>query len=184
MLRSSWYVYGLAALVMAGPAWGGEYAYHVMKRDFRRNNCWPRPFQMTARDAVREPFYTMIDNGWRQQNLLSEYHFNSQTNLLTEAGKVKIRYIIFELPPARRVLFVQRDAKSDITLARVDAVQQEAANLVPHGQLPQVLETSIGPRGTPAHFVDAVDARYLEGLPSPHLEPIDTSSSSSGESGG
>lgn len=158
---------------------GGEYAWYVLKRDFRRNNCWPKPFPPAARDAVRQPFYNMIDNGWRQQNLISQYHFNNETNLLTEAGKVKVRSIITELPQARRVLFVQRDANSDVTLARVDAVQQEASRVAGSGPLPQVLETSITPKGTPAHYVDAVDTRYLEGLPSPHLTPIDTSSSQS-----
>ena len=167
---------GLTLALPVVPANAGEYAWYVLKRDFRRNNCWPKPFPPAAREAVRQPFYNMIDNGWRQQNLISQYHFHPETNQLTEAGKVKVRSILTELPPARRVLFVQRDISADTTLARVDSVQQEAARVMPGGQLPQVLETSITPRGTPAHYVDAVDSRYLEGLPSPHLTPIDTSS--------
>lgn len=65
-------------------------------RDFKRRNCWPEPFDAADRYAVRSPFVTMVDNGWRRQNLLGDHHFDPKTNELNESGRLKVQWIVYQ----------------------------------------------------------------------------------------
>lgn len=165
---------GLVCPAVNAGDWFAE-AMYVMKRDYRRNACWPKPFVAPARQAVAAPFYMMIDNGWRQQNLIADHHFLPDSAVLTEASKLKMRIILTQLPEARRVLFVQRGYTAEDTAARVEAVQAEARQIVQDGSLPMVLETSIAPVSTPAYIVEAVDSAWEETIPAPRIPEIDRS---------
>ena len=120
----------LASFACALPAqaeWLGEF-FHSVGRDFKRRNCWPEPFVYPDRLAVREPFVVMVENGWRSQNMIGDQHFDAATGQLTEAGRLKIRWIINEAPPQHRTIYVYRAVDPQETAARVDSVQQFAAN--------------------------------------------------------
>ena len=67
-------------------------------RDTKRRNCWPAPFNCPDRQTVRAPFAIMVNNGWRRQNMLGDFHFEATTGQLTEAGKLKIRWIVIRGP--------------------------------------------------------------------------------------
>ena len=43
----------------------------------------------------------MVANGWRRQNLLSDYHFNEENPQLNLAGETKVHYILTQMPPNR-----------------------------------------------------------------------------------
>jgi hypothetical protein len=138
-------------------------------RDTKRRNCWPEPFTRPDRYAVRSPFGVMVENGWRRQNLLGEHHFVAQGTELTEAGRMKVRWILTEAPAQHRTIYVQRAIKSDVTAARIDTVQQLAAELLPEGALPLVLETSIPVRGWPASRADMIGRKFDASTPDPRL---------------
>ena len=70
--------------------------------------CWPEPFSAADREATIAPFGQMVANGWRRQNLISDYHFNDEDTQLTVAGEQKVRYILTQKPPSRRTIFVQQ----------------------------------------------------------------------------
>lgn len=144
----------------------------VCDRDFKRNNCWPRPFVQPAREATKAPFFAMIDNGWRQQNLLGDHYFDASTNALTAAGELKVRWIVTQLPPPRRALFVQRGLSPDSTWARLNAVREVVVNAVPEGNLPPIWETGLQPVGSPADYLERVDQGYLETMPEPRLPEV------------
>ena len=52
---------------------------HRVSEDTVRRNCWPAPFLYPTRQAAREPFATMVANGWERQNMLTDGHFDSRT---------------------------------------------------------------------------------------------------------
>ncbi len=145
-----------------------ERAKEVLHRDFKRNNCWPRPFSVPAREATRAPFFSMIDNGWRRQNLLGDHYFAKDSDELTRAGALKIRWIMTQTPPARRILFVQRGLSSEQTVARVNAVEKVASQFVVEGA-PTIIQTDIMAQGWPADYVDAVDQKWRASIPPPRL---------------
>jgi len=138
-------------------------------RDTKRNNCWPKPFPKADREAVRRPFVEMIANGWKLENTLGDHHFDPQTGKLNRAGQLKVRAILLEGLPQNRFLYVHRAERNSDTAARVDSVQQYAAQTVRDGSLPPVFETDIPAPGTPAQRVDDVETKWVSSMPSPRL---------------
>src|SRR5690606_26497832 len=88
---------------------------------------WPRYYTPAARRGVCAAYSAMIENGWRRQNLLGDYHFHPDANTLTEAGKLKVQWILTQAPPGRREVFVERDLDQSVTAQRIAAVQDWGA---------------------------------------------------------
>lgn len=144
-------------------------------RDWKRNNCWPKPFDYSDRQSVRAPFVVMVQNGWRRQNLMSDFHFETDTGKLTPAGAEKIRWILLEAPERHRTIYVSRARTAQETTARVAAVQAAGTQLLPEGQLPAVLETNLQPYGWSADRVDAIGRKFQDTTPAPRLPAADKS---------
>lgn len=174
----------VTSFACAGPARAQECGrwhafWYSVARDWKRNNCWPEPFVGADRYAVRAPFVSMVDNGWRRQNLLADHHFEEGAPKLNEAGRIKARWIVTQAPKHHRTIYVSRADSSEMTDARVAAVQEYAAQLVEEGQIPPVLQTDLEALGWPAARVDMIDRSWQESAPAPRLPEPESSSSSS-----
>jgi hypothetical protein len=152
-------------------------------QDVKRRQCWPAPFAEPARVAVRAPFCLMGNNGWRRQNMLGEYHFEPGTGQLTEAGRLKVRWILTVAPEQRRSIYVHAADANPETAARMNAVQQFASQVTPMC-LPPVMATSIPDDGWSATQVDAIDRKYLAAQPVPRLPMPSTGTGASSGGGG
>ncbi len=168
-----WLMAASASIASANPfgwIWNApKRAASDIARDTKRRNVWPEPFVQPDREAARAPFETMINHGWRQQNLIAHYHFQPDGTGLTEAGRHKVRWILFEVAPRHRIIYVQMADDPQMTAWRVAEVHALAAGLNPHGEMPLILETHIQPRGWPAEWVDAVGRKFHESTPAPAL---------------
>ena len=156
-------------------------AMHCFSRDFKRNNCWPRPFVWKDREATRASFVIMVNKGWQLENTLGAYHFDRETGKINEPGRRRVYWIVTQELPGRHAIFVHRAMRPEETEARVDSVQQWVAQIVPKGSLPPVLETGVPAPGRPAEEVDHIRQEYLKSMPAPRLpvnESMDTGSSS------
>jgi hypothetical protein len=166
---------GLACVAPARAGWissiveGTREFGRSVARDTKRRNCWPEPFLRPDRYAVRAPLAIMVSNGWRRQNLLGEHHFVDQGGKLTEAGRIKIRWILTEAPLQHRTIYVHRASTPEVRAARIDNVQQLAAELVPDGALPLVLETNIPVGGWSAASADMIGRKFDASTPDPRL---------------
>jgi hypothetical protein len=169
---------GFAAQVSAGVLCD---AVNSVACDVKRRQCWPEPFVHADRAAVRAPFCVMVSNGWRRQNLLGEFHFEPSTGQLTEAGRVKVRWILTVCPEQHRMVYVHTADKEEETSARIAAVQQWAAQIAPQS-MPQVMPTSIPDDGWPADQVDLIGRKFLASTPVPQLPAAGPAAS--GGSGG
>ncbi|NLY03031.1 MAG: hypothetical protein GXY83_43825 [Rhodopirellula sp.] len=150
--------------------------FHSVKRDFRRNNCWPEPFVRPDRVATRVPFAMMVNAGWQNQNLLGAYHFDENGVDLNEAGELKVRAILAETPPHHRNIYVERAPTQDRTVARVAAVQKRAAELSLYGETPAVFVSNVLAPGWPADEVDAIGRKFYASAPEPRLPDFERSS--------
>jgi hypothetical protein len=150
------------------------------KRDYHRNKMWPEPFLQADRQATMAPFAIQTANGWRRQNLISDYHFQDGTSQLTLAGEIKLRYILTQMPPARRTVFVQQGTSPDVTQARLASVENAAAQMVPPGQVAQVVETNLPNDGWSAEDIDAITRKFNSSRPDPRLPAGGMSSGSGG----
>jgi hypothetical protein len=153
------------------------------KRDYHRNAMWPEPFLQPDRNAVMVPFAIQTANGWRRQNLLSDYHFDDVTNQLTLAGETKLRFILTQMPPSRRTVFVQQGLASDVTSARMHAVERASSRILPEGMVANVVESNLPNDGWPAADIDAVARKFNATRPDPRLSSGGISSGGSGSGG-
>lgn len=173
----------LATAFVLLPAPAKAELFQRMKRDHRRNSCWPAPFLAPDRMAVRAPFAVMINNGWRTQNTLSDEHFDTETGMLNEAGKLKVRDILSYSPPEHRTVFVLQAHDEEMTAARNRSVNQFAARINTFSEGPMVAGTNIRPRGWPAENVSSIGTRFNASMPDPRL-PAPTTGGGAGGGGG
>jgi hypothetical protein len=157
--------------------------FKSIPQDIKRRNCWPQPFTCPDRQSVRTPFVIETANGWRRQNLLGDHYFELNSGELTEAGRLKIRWITFEAPAQHRVIYVRNAATTEETAARLNAVHAYVAQIMPQGDLPMIFETRISDEGWPADHVEAITRKDQATQPAPRL-PASTANSSGGSSGG
>jgi hypothetical protein len=156
-----------AAEVQADNWW--QNFWGSVKRDWRRNNCWPEPFVYPDRASVWAPQVMMVDAGWQRQNVLGAHHFQRNSTELNQLGMLRVHTILAQNPPQRRNIYVERAMSDDETMARVDAAQRAAVEMVPYGDLPPVLVSSAGPAFRPAEQVDLIDRKFRDTMPNPRL---------------
>src|SRR5690606_31767834 len=72
------------------------------------NRAWPYPHVCPDREWAMAPFETMVQNGWRRQNLLGAHHFDEETRRLTPAGELKVQWTMTQTPPQYRQIYVER----------------------------------------------------------------------------
>ena len=150
---------GLVCTVMCTtPARGG--LIEEIARDTVEVNSWPCPYVCWDAAAARAPFPIMIQNAWRRQNLVADYHFAANSNELTLAGQFKVRWILTEAPLEDRTVFVRRGETADQTAARIDSVKKYAAKL-PLDGVANIVETNSMPLGYPAGWPGSKDPALL-----------------------
>jgi hypothetical protein len=147
-----------------GPLYSCDAAYH-------ENNMWPNQYVPTARCSVNSAYTAMINNGWRRQNLLGDYHFEAGSNELTTAGKLKSKWILTQAPQDRRMIFVERGADQSQTASRIAAIHSWASNQSPVMEPVQVNDTHIVSEGHTAGSVDSIFVGFQTNQPAPVLAP-------------
>jgi hypothetical protein len=174
-LLVAWTILGTAAPAKA--QWFSNF-WDGVCRDYKRNQAWPEPFFWADRQAVIAPFGQMVANGWRRQNLISDYHFTDDGSQLTLAGETKVRQILTQMQPSRRTIFVQQGLSPEVTANRINLVHRASVQVLPDGMLANVVESDLPNDGWPADDIDAVSRRWNATRPDPRL----TSDQSSGGS--
>lgn len=135
------------------------------------NRMWPAQYIPTARCSVNNAYTAMINNGWRRQNLLGDYHFEEGTNELTSAGKLKSQWILTQAPQDRRNIYVQRGQTQSDTASRIAAVHNWAGNQSPAVEPVLVNDTHIVAEGHTAGSVDSIFVGFQTNQPAPVLPP-------------
>jgi len=182
MSRCKFALLALAATALIAPEvqaqdyWYRNTCWDNFCRDYHRNTQWPQPFIQPDRRAVELPFALQVANGWRRQNLMSDYHFSPDAPQLTLAGESKLRHILTEMPPNRRVVYVQRGDTAEVTAQRIDLVHRAAHRM---GLAADVTETDLPNEGWPADAIDSVARKWNASRPDPRLPDASGSSGSS-----
>lgn len=155
---------------------------HVYHDSAFANRYWYDQYVWPSRRAICQSYATMVNNGWRRNNLLGEYHFDPKNpQQLSEAGQHKTKWILTQAPQDRRTVFVERGVEQTETTDRLAAVQDYAANLSPSQGPADVQETHIRNEGRPAGAVDAVFTGFSANQAPPVLPQSSSGSSESGE---
>ena len=158
--------------------------WHDLGKDWERRNCWPEPFTCPDRQAAREPFAGQISRGWEVQNMIADHHFEEGSNQLTEAGRLKIRWIISESPLQHRVIYVKRSLNPQETAAHVAAVHQTMAQMLVTGEEVPVMETNANLPSWSAERIEIVSRKFNSNLPDPKLPDSGGAAGGGGGGGG
>ena len=150
------------------------------KLDYHRNIAWPHPFVCMDRQSVRAPFAVQTSKGWQRQNTIGRYHFDPETQQLTEAGYLKVRWIVTQAPPEHRTIFVVRGDSEAETTSRTDSIHESLARIAPNGKLPDVRSIAVDYRGWPAEEIDAIDRKIQSSRPIPQLPQFTPTTGGSG----
>ena len=183
-------VLGLAVLFSC-PAGSAHADWHSMKVkwhafwdrvhvDWHRNNAWPEPFGEVDQNAINSALGVMVNNGWRLQNTISSELFNSETQELTGAGELKVRWILTQMPVQRRTIFVLRGRSAEITKTRLKSVEKVATTVLGDASGASIAVTDAVPRGGSGDYYERVNDGYENSVPPPRLPQMDSGSSNSG----
>jgi hypothetical protein len=166
----------------ADAQWNPNTCWDNFCRDYHRNTAWPSPFLQPDRRSVELPFAIQTANGWRRQNLISDYHFSEDRPQMTLSGESKVRHILTQMPPSRRVIYVQRGMTPEVTATRIELVHRTAHRM---GLAADVVESDLPNEGWPADAIDSVAKKGDATRPDPRLPDASGGSgtSSSGTSG-
>ena len=169
------------ALAADGSGWNAF--WHRVHTDFYRNNTWPQPFEAADRAAAREPFCIQTDNGWKMQNTIGTFLFDTETQRLNTAGELLVKWIVTQAPIHRRAVFVLKGDNSDATTTRVESVQTAVAKYA-SGHVCPVLLTDTEPAGWSAAYVDSITQQFNSTIPAPRLSSGSQGGGSSDGGGG
>jgi hypothetical protein len=111
----------------------------------------------------------MTERGWERQNMLHDQYFLDGRSALTDAGRMKIQWILTEAPSQHRTIYVRCAANPPETAARIEAVRAYLAQVMPGQPQPPVLETTLTPPGWPAERVNVVSRRFIDSMPDPKM---------------
>ena len=136
--------------------------------DYARNVAWPQPFRGADANSVVAPFDVMKDNGWRENNTLGTTLFSTE-NTLSEAGAIKVQWIVTQAPQNQRIVYVKSGITEQATHARVESVQLAVSQLIPSGTLPQILVTDIEPATSSGAYQTLVHRALIKTTPTPRL---------------
>jgi len=162
----------------------GSYTFcDYFRAGYCANASWPSQYIPASRRGICDSYAVMINNGWRRQNLLGDYHFEKESHQLTRAGELKVNWILTQAPVEHRNIFVQRAANEDDTARRLANVEDYGETLAPAVQGIDVTDTHIVAEGHRAGSVDNIFVGFQANQPPPVL-PASTSSSSSSSSSG
>jgi len=118
--------------------------------------------------AARAPFCIQTDNGWKMQNTIGSYLFDSETQRVNQAGELLVKWIVNQAPAHRRAVFVLKGDSPEATNARVESVQAAVAKYS-GGCMYPVLLTCTEPPGWPASYIDTITQQYSATIPAPRL---------------
>ena len=153
----------IVALGYAMPLSAGELGEFLsnVAHDTKRRNCWPEPFVHSDRAAPRQTLAVQDSAGWERQNLLSEFHFLPGGNELTEAGRMRVQWIMNEVSEPHRQIYVHRADTPQETAARMQAVQRFVAQS-PYAANVPVIESTRTDDGWPADRIDSVSRKAAD----------------------
>ncbi len=160
-------VLGLSATAQA-EGWFRQ-LWHTVTTDCYRNNAWPEPFNHVDRQAATAIFDVQIAKGMQVQNTLGAYHFDSDTGQITDAGKLKVEWILTKASARSRTVYVERGLTQEDTAARLQSVRGFSARFSPTGMTADVFETTLPPRRSPADPIVGEQKGFADTMPQPRL---------------
>ncbi|MGE3314397.1 MAG: hypothetical protein AB7O26_04715 [Planctomycetaceae bacterium] len=144
---------------------GGQQCCH----EYHAAHYWPYPYICEDRSYVRNLSQAQINNGWITETTLYSYHFNEETHELTDSGRLHLRWILENVPPEHRMVWVQTAPNKDVAAVQLLNVRSAAVEIAGEENLPGISHRVTTPTGRPALEVDAIRRLEIQSIPEPRI---------------
>jgi hypothetical protein len=151
------------------------HAYHTA-------HYWPFPYNCQDRADVQNLLEAQSSAGWALATTLHDYHFDTDTQELTDAAQTQLLWTLNSVPPQYRTVYVSQGTTTAMGQLRVSQTEKF---------LRETGETNIPPivmkyemfNGRPANEVDRLRTLELQSIPRPRLFLIGVAGRGSGGGG-
>lgn len=145
---------------------------------------WPHPYVCQDRAFVKDVMERQVANGWTNGTTLYDYHFDPDTQELTDSGRLHLQWILRSAPPERRVAWVQAGRNPEISEQRLQAVKRAAVAMVGEDNVPVVMARVTSPLGRPADEIVTIRKTEMGTMPEPRVPYRALPSQAAGMGGG
>lgn len=144
-----------------GPKQTKLHTYHY-------SHYWPYPHNIEDEAYTRNIIALQTGNGWASATTLHDYHFNAETQQLTDGGRSHLLWISQNVPPQYRTVYIAMGASSESAQLRVANSEQFYREMgIPNP--PGILARGDVYTGRPAVEVDRIRQLELLTIPKPRL---------------
>ncbi len=147
-----------------------QHAQHLMqihRRDFARNQAWPKPFDCADRQLYHCIWNPMLDAGCRSNCLFTANHFDTDTNELNDMGRAKVRSIFRNFAMADKYALVQNDGNRSVADSRLQNLQNAIDNWYGSDAFVEVAVTDLYPVGFAGSRAESINNLSLQETPPP-----------------
>lgn len=131
----------------------------------------------------RADMHALIDAqtaaGWTSATTLHDYHFNEETQELTDAGRTQLVFILNRVPPQFRTVYVAQGSTPDAAQLRAAATEEFLRN-TGVACIPTVVSIPDTFAGRPANEVDRLRMLEMQSLARQRIYLIGAQARSSG----
>jgi hypothetical protein len=144
---------------------------------YREGHYWPEPYTTQARSNIMGMFDTQTINGWAANNTLGAHYFDSGTHELNEAGRLHVKWILFQAPERGRVIFIHDTDDPAEVRERIASVQSFVEKQTGQADAVPLAVTKRAPWISPGMDVDVTARLYYSSFPLPRLPGTEVGSS-------
>ena len=135
---------------------------------YHYSHYWPYPHNCEDEAYTRNIIDAQAANGWLTATTLHDYHFNAETQQLTDDGRNHLLWIAQSAPPQFRMVYVSQGLSRETSQIRQETSEQFLRESgVPNP--PPVIVRADSFRGRPAVEVDRLRQLELMSIPRPRL---------------
>ena len=154
----------------------------IQQRDFARNQAWPKPFNCADRQLYFSIWDPMVERGYRANCLLTDRHFDADSNELNQVGIAKVAGIFRNSPHAQKVALVQNSGNQAVVDARLNSLRSKIDQWYGSGSFTEVAATDIFPTQFSGSRVHALNTLSFDETPVPAI-PVATGTGSTSDVG-
>ncbi|WP_157606192.1 hypothetical protein [Schlesneria paludicola] len=144
---------------------------------------WPHPHNCEDQSYMRNLLDLQAAGGWVTATTLHDYHFNADTQQLTDGGRNHLLWVAQTVPAQHRTVYVAQGGTAEVGQSRVELAEQfyrESGIVNP----PVILARFDSFEGRPAVEVDRIRQLELQSIPRPRLFYIGAATAGAGAGGG
>jgi hypothetical protein len=151
-------------------------------RAIGRNRAWPMPFQCADRQMYFSIWDPMLSAGIAANCLFSDYHFDSKTGELNNAGRARLRTIVQNMPVGQKSILIQDTGLPEVNNDRLTHLQEVVQQWYGRENFNEIAVTNRYPIPGSGPRFEAINQLYNDGTPVPVI-PVATGTGSTSDVG-